>query len=259
MPFYKPQRWAPVSQGLVAPKWRGMQRDLVIAAPFWEGGGAPYDYQGRRFSTVTGPTWGVGPYGLKMTFAGSDHRIEWARAGDLTDLTGDLSILLIWKRNTGSGWRSLVNTRTTSSNASFLCNANEANGVQWGYGDGSAFRLIITGSGDVPAVGEWTTMVLTRIKGGMCKIFLNGVEKASGTLTQTPNSPTIPVQLGVYNTTFEDYVGDMALLMMWKRNLSPGEAVAISRDPFGPITLWRPSSALAAAAAAARRIFITGG
>ena len=259
MPFYKPQRWA-LERGLVAPEWRSFWRDLVIAAPMWEGGGDPYDYAGRRFGSRTAVTWGVGPYGPKLTFGGgSNNRVEWARDGDLADLTGDLSILLIWKRNSGSGWRSLVNTRTTTPNASFLCNANEANGVQWGYGDGSAFRLIITASGDVPAVGEWVRMVCTRVKGGVNKIFLNGVEKASGTLTQTPNSPNIPIQLGVYNTSFEDFAGDMAMPLLWKRNLSPAEAIKISADPFGPMRLWRPASANVPAAVAAntRRYSLT--
>ena len=252
MSFHKPQRWAPVSQGLVATEWRGLQRGLVITAPFWEGGGAPYDYQGRRFSTVTGPTWGAGPYGLKMTFAGSNHRVEWADVGDLADLTGDLSILVVWKRDTGTNWRTLAGRRAGGTgDASFLCNFNQSNGVQWGHGAGGAFDLIITASGDVPAVGQWTAMVCTRVKGGVNRIFLDGVEKASGTLTKTPIDIALPVQLGVFNTTSEDFAGDMALFMLWKRALSPGEAIAISRDPFGPIRMWRPSSASVIAAAAA--------
>ena len=116
MPFYKPQRWA-LERGLVAPEWRSLWRDLVIAAPMWEGGGDPWDYAGRRFGTVTGPTWGVGPYGPKLTFAGADHRVEWADAGDLADLTGDLSILLIWKRDAGTSFRSYFDSNTTSAAA----------------------------------------------------------------------------------------------------------------------------------------------
>ncbi len=263
MPTTKPPRWA-IHGGLVAPEWRGFWRGLVLAAPFWEGGGGPFNYRDQRFGTLTGPTWVSDKYGPALNFTGgtSADRIEWPDAGSLNDLTGDLSILIVWKRGSQASWQSLLSKRfTTGANrAEFFTNFNPDGGVdlfQWGFHAGNSFR-VLSYSG-VPAVGEQVVTVCTRKAGGTNRIFQDGVKRAESTITQSPVGVATDIEVGVHRDNLEDYLGTASIACIWKRELNENEALALTRDPFGMFRMWRPSSALAAAAAAARRIFITGG
>ena len=259
-----PQRWA-VHGGLVAPEWRGFWRDLAVATPLWEGGGIfPHDVSPNKVTGdldgSTPPTWEPGPHGQSLHFAGSgDSRVDWSDSGVLDDLTGSLSTLVIWKRDSGGGFRMLVTKRSATNNNSLELDFNaDTPTFRWLFYGGGAERVI--SSSTVPAVGTYNITVATRVLGGAMVLYNNGVEVAAGSFTQTPSNPSVNLNLGVFNNINNEFVGEIALFCLWKRALTSGEALAVSRDPFGMFRMWRPLSAsVISAVAAARRIFITGG
>lgn len=65
----KPQQWG-LDPGLVAPEWRWFWRPtLKSAGIIWEGGGDPYDYGDRNFTTLkNGPTWEGSEVGKTLVF-----------------------------------------------------------------------------------------------------------------------------------------------------------------------------------------------
>lgn len=68
---HKPQRWGPVSRGLVAPEWQWAHTELRCALLWWEGGGTvPLDMSLRRLAWLpeNSPPWVFTKYGLAQKF-----------------------------------------------------------------------------------------------------------------------------------------------------------------------------------------------
>lgn len=268
MPFQpaaKPQSWA-TPGGLVTPEWRSLRSRVVAAYLFQEGGGtAVHDVSGHGMhgTSANSPPWAITPSGLSLDFDGSSQRVDLP--GDALEIPLPLTLFGLFSLNGGQNWGSVIGTDYLDNyfGASMYVTPSEI--VELFVGDGgtptASNRRTKTGT---TVLNDKQVYFVVGVIRGLTDmdIYIDGVDDG-GTLGGT-GGPLVhssdPGVIGARNPSTFFFKGKIILAGVLRGNTTSGEVRAWARDPFAPFRIWRPSSAsVIAAAAAARRIFITGG
>jgi hypothetical protein len=163
-------------------KLNGIARYLVPSAP-----------AGRTALTIVGYN-GVTVSSLQSKFGGSSMRLVTTSSGSYIIATGSTSSLALGTANfTVEFWWYASSYPATNKRwvdfgyqggtrpLLFTGNSNTRQLVWYvGTGGGSVTQVCATGTTDLPAAGSWCHVAVVR-NSGTTKIYINGVEKATGT------------------------------------------------------------------------------
>ena len=177
---------------------------LVGEWRFDEGSGATAtDASGMgNHGTIYGASYAGGYSGTALLFDGVNDYVEVPDAASL-DSTGDLSIEF-WMEVQGIGdtVQSLISKRYNADATSpfqVLLDNRSGLGYQMAIrfilGGGS--RSYILDANNAVGLGQWAHVVAT-VSGTTVRIYINGVERATGTFPGTRQANNIPVRIGVY-------------------------------------------------------------
>lgn len=252
----KPQRWN-VNAALIAPKWRSLWHGLKVAYPFWEGGGTVLHsvISHRHDSTgVAGdPTWEATRYGVAMRFDSNDSvsipNFAVPPAGTVFFMAL-VDNLTSNRRPWGSSDRfeSFWSTAGTLTNDCWQAGTDNTRSNTSTVTTNLWYKFGMT----------WDS---TSGVDGTQRIYTDGVELGSylarGPADDDPGTNTLSIGK---RTGSDNFSGLLNCWYMWDRRLRDTEQLQLARDPWGFLRMSRPMSAsVIAAAAAARRIFITSG
>lgn len=264
----KPQRWGPLSVGLVAPEWRWFYRDLVALVPMWEGGDRARDFGPQKIvpdTTGTQPPWEVTRYGRGLGF-GSSESISYGQPGWINgasafsvgavclvdDITADHAV--IWKGSSGfpagGAW------------ALWFDDGAPIGTDVWEFitSDGATTVRSWTSSGFVNA-NQWYHVVGVGEVGQAHKIYVDGKDETANTeSTQSAAMGSLAEDVAIGGSGDQLgrlYSGSISLVAVWRRVLLANEIAQWASDPFGPLRLYSPLPVGFVSAVAARRIFIT--
>jgi hypothetical protein len=151
---------------------------------------------------IYGAGWVTGHSGTGLSLDGVNDYVEIADDASL-DVTGDLSIefwmkcngieeasqMLVSKR-AGSDWTVPYQMWLDNRSAQGMSMA-----IRFALGSGAGASIV--DANDAVGVGQWAH-VLATVSGTTMRIYVDGVEKASGTFTGTRQASDAPVKLGVY-------------------------------------------------------------
>lgn len=180
-------------------------RGLVGAWPFYEGGGSKlHDVSGNNnHGTLTNMSpatdWVAGRHGYALDFDGTDDYVSLADDGDL-DLS-EIYTISAWINTDELGGTTGGSDRAIYSNYR-EDNASPYNGVAFslgGYGtsDGGQIRLFHNDNGGSPpypvvhsdattiSTDQWYHVAATLDSGDTARIYIDGVEANSGTISET--------------------------------------------------------------------------
>jgi C1A family cysteine protease len=152
--------------------------------------------------TIFGATYVAGHSSTALSFDGANDYVQIPHSASL-NLTSDFSIEF-WMRSDGVGnsFQMLVSKRLDSDwTAPFQVwlDNRSASGfnmaIRFSLGTGTNSQAI--SANDAVSSGQWTYVVVT-VSGSTMKIYINGVERASGPFSGTRQSNTAPLRLGVY-------------------------------------------------------------
>lgn len=238
----KPDRSWNITPAFIAPEWRWTWRSLVFLLPMLKGGGPPIErVNGIPAATFSGVAWENTVVGSAIEFDGTNaDKVDFTDQLGWADLTGSMSLLLVWQRDAHSGFQTIIDKRTDAGGnaAEFLVNMNEATNVfEFCLNDTTAFRCI--DAGVLPSAGDdiWHVSVFTRIANGKNVMYLDGDETASGDISQSPTVTAAPIRIGIKDGDVERFNGRVALAAIWKRTLTGNEARLLMADPFAMIRL----------------------
>jgi len=213
---------------------------LVAQWHFDEGSGSVLaDSSGNgNDGVIHGATWVEGKYGGALSFDGVDDYVE-APYSDILDIKDDITIGGWFKTTTNdnsddglvSNWgdRGMGHILWTYQGAILFDNSGNSQAVKWAGGMTSF------------ANGEWHHIVTTK-SGTTGKIYFDGNEKASGTLSITTHVGTQPLQIGTYNTrTISSFNGLIDEVCIYNRALN-AEKIKTHYE-HGPVELTITKSA----------------
>lgn len=172
---------------------------------------------------------------MAINFAGATDGISYALAASLP-AAGCFSFRIKTTQSTANAVPAAIWGATSRFGFGFILN-NTANKVlAQGYGvDGSAVGISFVSMSSVND-GAWRTITLNfnTANGGANELFIDGASEVTGNSAVAWSGVTGPVALGDNNDTFwPSYVGDMADVALWKRQLSGAEVSALGKD-FSP-------------------------
>lgn len=161
------------------------------------------------------------PYGRAFAFAGGGNRAIASGAG-LPQGSNPRSLAVLF-RTTSTANRHLASWGTVGGaffsvgiNAGALASRNESVGVTIGSGLHD---------------GNWHLAVFTTRPGNTIDVFADGQYLGERTLAfNTPAEPTL--YLGSYQLDNLTFLGDMAMLAVWNRTLTPRDVTMLTADPF---------------------------
>jgi glucose/arabinose dehydrogenase len=207
----------------------GLPAGLVAAYSFENGAGQTVtDVSGNgNTGTVAGQaTWGAGKYGGAFTFDGAT-RISVASSTSLNLSAG--MTLSAWIKPTVAqgGWRTIVQRQTDA----WALNAS-TDGVALvpaggGTIGGSAHWIV----GTAPSpVGSWTHVALT-YDGTTLRLYVNGVQVSSATVSGTIQSSSNPLWIGGNQPYGEYFTGLIDELQIYNRALTAAEVQSAMNTP----------------------------
>ena len=258
-PRRKPDRWGPVSSGLVDLKWEWFWQRLRFAALFWEGGGSVFDQKNRLAGTLQGnASWSVGSRGRAVLLDGTDDWVEYAdddRLSFLNDIP--FSICCGFKRN-NAATSGLYGKYTDSDNLEYMHG--------WS-GTGLYFILIDEATGGRMSRfaaaqelndGKFHNSACTY--DGSIKIYIDGArvddtDFNAGTFNEMQNGTSV-LRLGraqVWSSI--EFGGLIDYYYMLEGSLIEGQVRALNADPFGPFRMAVPAVWKAPAVAGVSQAF----
>jgi hypothetical protein len=192
------------------------QTGCVLSMPGLPGGGSiiydrsPYG----NIGAIVGAGWlwlCGGAQGL--SFDGVDDYVDCSDNAGLM-IAGDLT-LEVWIKPAGSGTRTIFSTQSGTDSGYNLLLLTD-NRVHMRY---NGLSNTISTSDALPD-GTWS-YVAGMYSGAenKLKIFINGKESQSQSVTGTPAKPTKPLRIGSYPTGGEYFNGSMAMSRMYSRAL----------------------------------------
>lgn len=171
---------------------------------------------------------------MAIAFAGGTDRVAYPNNGwgvtsgcfafrlKTTQTTANAVPVSVWSASSRTGFGFIINNTLNKITAQ-------------GY-DGSAVRINITATTSIND-GNWHHIAfnLNVANGGANALFIDGVSEATGNSSAVWSvSSTVPPYLGDNNDTFwPSYVGDLAELAEWNRQLDAAEIAALANG-FSP-------------------------
>lgn len=155
------------------------------------------DTLGTLDGTVTGATQGVaGLSGTAYSFDGTNDKVSVANNASLNQLTGTWFFIANLNANMSGNGNSIMSRNDEGSSASGInihLSANNVIAVQ--IKSGATARATFTATTQLNTT-DYYFVALTFIDNGECKLFVNGVEEGSATMSGTFTFNGTPLQLG---------------------------------------------------------------
>jgi hypothetical protein len=243
----KPARWA-AHPGAIAPEWRWAWRGLRLAVIGWEGGGVPGDVIGRAPGSLTGTlTWEASPTGLVWNLGAAGERIEYGTAAEVgvTGLATDSASFFAYARmdGAGSGFQYILH-RSPGGTGSQPFSPLVTPGAPAELRDWNkeAAELPADPNGD----GLYHAYGIVHEAGGAAgdgRFYFDGqrlATAASGGGSWTDSAQ--PWTVGGNPEPNHAFIGPIACVYLWDRELTDDEHRMLADDPFGPL---RPAPATA--------------
>jgi len=244
---HKPQRWGPVSRGLVAPEWQWTHDGLILALPLWAGGGPAFDLSPYRdMATLNGNVvWAMSPYGLCLDFpSGGGDYVSVPDHARFTPTQG-LTVFVIAKCDA-------YQTDICGLVAHYLSTGNQRS---WFLGLDASGHLVIALSSDgsyqaantvvgstVVGTTNWFTAGLTWEPSVATRVYFNGIQDgvdAAGVIASLHNS-TSDLWVGTQYQTTTNYNldGKIAAVLVYNSTLRANEVYKLHLDPFAPFRMY---------------------
>jgi hypothetical protein len=160
----------------------------------------------------------TGKFGGALSFNGTSAWVTVADAASLK-LTNGMTIEAWVNPTTGSGWRAVVLKETSNGLAYALYSANNASRPE-GYVHTNA-DIGDAGTAAV-ALNTWTHLAVT-FDGSTLRMFVNGVQVSSASVTGSMGASTGPLRIGGDSVWGEYFKGQIDEVRIYNRALSPGE------------------------------------
>ncbi len=169
--------------------------------------------------TISGATWaGTGKFGKALMFNGTSARVTITDSPSL-DLTTGMTLEAWVNPATSAGaWRDVI---YKGSDAYFLEASSSKAGVPGGGGTFGGLDMVVYGPSVIPA-GSWSHLALT-YDGAAIRLYVNGVQVASGSRSGTIITSTNPLQIGGDNLFGQFFHGMIDEVRVYNRALSAAQ------------------------------------
>ena len=204
---------------------------LVAAYSFDEGAGSTVgDSSGSgNVGTISGATWTVaGKYGKALTFNGTSNWVTVPDANSL-DLTTAMTIEAWVNPTAVSGYQEAVLKEATGDLAYALYANNGTPAVPGGVMSSGAAQRTAPGTSAI-AVNVWTH-IATTFDGVTLRMFVNGVQTGTASLSGSINVTTGPLRIGGNTIWGEYFSGSIDDVRIYNRALTAAEIAADMNTP----------------------------
>lgn len=250
----KPRRWM-VSQGLVDSRWAWAWKGLLVCFPLWEGGGTTvYDLAApARTGVLTSfpaAAWSRGEIGVAPTFDGTNDHIRIANTDGLTTPTqgtiavgcqitsdtGDANFAMSFARNADANRSEItMGINMAGANNRFETTCRDNGVIQYNFGtpNGSATDYI-NKHANMLVSQDGVSGVTLYIQGGTLVAKSTNLAWLDDIFAGANPADVFTIGANRRNGgTESEFTGLIQYLYIWNWPLGPGEAAALSRDPFG--------------------------
>ena len=189
----------------------------VIDGPV-EGTGAAVDFStGTVSATTTYNVYGKS-YGTALDFDGVDEYVDLGTDAAF-DITADITLeTWVYVDALPTDWVRLVGKGEFVANRTYGLWLHPSGTLLWQMYGPTNLDLATS---DVLSVGQWYHLAAVR-EGTACRVYINGVEVASTTYTDTPNLSTQPATIGAAAVMHDYLDGQMDEVRIW--NVARSEA-----------------------------------
>jgi hypothetical protein len=218
-----------------------LARGLVLRYLFAEGAGSrAIDSARSNHGTFNGgAAWAGGLFGAAVSLpSATSSYIDCGNDPGL-QITGDISIAH-WINPTTipNACRSLSNLEAAGALSGYEFQYTSAGNIFFLVAAGNVTSSVSVGNGTIVA-GVWThTLATLRASDRLATLYINGIARASATLTLTPGTSTQNLNIGRRAATGTHWNGRVDDVRVWNRTLSASEAAQVYAQPFGDV---RPS------------------
>ncbi|MEK9149380.1 MAG: LamG-like jellyroll fold domain-containing protein, partial [Candidatus Desantisbacteria bacterium] len=209
--------------------------NLVGCWNFDEGaGGYAYDTIGNQYNgVITDAVWAQGKNGYSLNFTGTNDKVQL----DVPLITGSGDFTI-------SAWAYASGSTADADYIAGNYSANNGGGIEF-YIYQNKLQLFIgtsvTGTASL-SVDTWYHVAVTRIGGGAVKLYLNGVQDGSGTLS---NSITGSRNFAIGNGpdyTSEKFEGKIDEVRVYNAGLSPAQVYDLYSSSAPNYTYYRSNT-----------------
>ncbi|MBI5134068.1 MAG: prepilin-type N-terminal cleavage/methylation domain-containing protein [Candidatus Taylorbacteria bacterium] len=176
--------------------------------------------------------------GCSLSLNGSTQGALVPHAPSL-DLTGDMTFSIWFYANASSwpaSWQSLMSKGNATprnyfmnvmSGESVVANdcSDQTGGFQFGYHDGTTFRLVDINASSVPTQ-RWVNAVGVISANGAnrdVKLYIDGQLRASALCSNAPTSNTVPLSIGSIQNSIEFFNGRIDKVRLFEKSLTASE------------------------------------
>lgn len=205
---------------------------LVAAYSFSEGAGSTTaDRSGSgNAGTITGATWSTaGKYGNALSFTGS-ATVNIADSASLDLTTGMTLMAWVSPGAANTGWRTVLLKSTGNDLAYALYSSSDTN--QPGVWVTTPSTHFVKGASTIPS-GAWTHLAAT-YNGATLRLFVNGAQVSSQSLTQPIVVSSGPLQIGGNTIWGEYFAGLIDDVRVYNRALTAAEISGVMNTPVAP-------------------------
>jgi len=214
--------------------WSGLAhaQGLVAAYSFDEGSGALLGdgSSNANTGTIANGAWTTsGRFGNALTFNGTSTMVTVPDSASL-DLTNAMT-LEAWVYPTAlSDWRTVIMKENATSHV-YLMYASDNAPYPAAYVRTNGTEQSAPGTNPLP-LNAWSHLAAT-YNGSVLRIYVNGTQVASTTVTGSIDTSTQPLQIGGNSVWGEYFAGRIDELRIYNRALSASEIAADMNAPIG--------------------------
>lgn len=206
---------------------------LVLAMAFNEGAGSTTEDRSGYSNSglLQGTAWSAtGKFGGSLSFNGTSSFVSVNDAPQL-DLTTGMT-LMAWVNPTAiSSWRTIMIKEDTNDLA-YVLYANTDENRPGGYVKSGGTTNFLTG-GSPPPLNTWTHLALTR-DATTLKLFVNGVQVATGPAGGAMNNTVRPLKIGGNAIWSEWFQGLIDEVRIYDKALTAAEIQTLMNTPIVP-------------------------
>ena len=227
-PLKKPERWGVVPGLTDSP---GLWRNIEVAMPMWEGGGATYDLVTRQgIPLSTGFSWLAGAHGRGLDYDGTGAGLVIPNTATIAD-SGPFSVVCVIDNSANSSASSVILGKGAGAHKGWALKTEQFNATgKIGF---TKFGVVDSTSSIDSPVG-FSIIGVTVESDDNPVVYLNGVADDLANATAIITSSR-DFRIGTTTTGGDDYIGEIYAVYIWSRALAFCEQVALARDPFGMI------------------------